>query len=148
MNHFKLPSAATIIGLIVLSVTFIGQRVLVKRNFPEKPMQIVLDRNVPLVSLIAGDDETIGKLRKGSSDISHHKTVRSRCTEDLSHQRCGGCFSVGSGDGCDPASVKVVGQFDLTPDGNTCITHAVYKGSIQCDPGTDHHQIRCLHRLN
>ncbi len=67
MNHFKLPSAATIIGLIVLSVTFIGQRVLVKRNFPEKPMQIVLDRNVPLVSLIAGDDETVGKLRKGDT---------------------------------------------------------------------------------
>ena len=67
MNHFKLPSAATIIGLIVLSVTFIGQRVLVKRNFPEKPMQIVLDRNVPLVSLIAGYDETVGKLRKGDT---------------------------------------------------------------------------------
>ena len=60
MKRFKLPQAATIAGIVVLSVIFIGQRILLNKSFPDKPMKIVVDRNVPLVSMIAGDDETIG----------------------------------------------------------------------------------------
>ena len=67
MNNIKLPHAATIAGIIVLVVTLIGQRICLKKSFPEQPMKIVLDRNVPMLSLIAGDDEIVAKLRKGDT---------------------------------------------------------------------------------
>jgi len=67
MEHIKLPHAATITGIVILAFILIGQRFLVKKEFPQEPMKIVLDRNIPLVSLIAGDDETIAKLHKGDT---------------------------------------------------------------------------------
>lgn len=67
MNHIKLPHAATIAGIIVLSAILVGQRLCLKKSFPEQPMKIALDRNVPMISLIAGDDEIVAKLRKGDT---------------------------------------------------------------------------------
>ena len=67
MKRFKLPQAATIAGIVVLSVIFIGQRILLNKSFSDKPIRIVVDRNVPLVSMIAGDEETIGKIKKGDT---------------------------------------------------------------------------------
>lgn len=67
MDNIKLPHAATIAGIVVLAVILVGQRVFLKKSFPEQPMKIVLDRNIPLLSLITGDDENVAKLRKGDT---------------------------------------------------------------------------------
>ena len=67
MKHIKLPHASTLVGIIVLIATLIGQRVFLKKSFPDKPLQIVLEKNIALESIISDDDEVVAKLSKGDT---------------------------------------------------------------------------------
>lgn len=67
MKHIKLPHAATLVGIIVLVLTLVGQRVFLKKSFPDEPLRIVLEKNITLESIIANDDEAVAKLKKGDT---------------------------------------------------------------------------------
>ena len=61
MKPFKLPHAATIIGLVVLGGILLTQRVTMKRHFVKEPLKIVLDRNINMTRTTSCDD-VIAKL--------------------------------------------------------------------------------------
>jgi len=66
MKPFKLPHAATIVGLVVLGGILLTQRLTMKTQFVEHPMQLVLDRNIVMTRTTSCDD-VIAKLRKGDT---------------------------------------------------------------------------------
>ena len=65
MKIDKFPHVATIVGVIVLGLTLIGQRVFLKKSFPDQPLKIVLEKNISLESIVANDDAVVAKLKKG-----------------------------------------------------------------------------------
>lgn len=67
MKINKFPHAATIVGVVVLVLTLIGQRVFLKKSFPDQPLKIVLEKNISLESIVANDDAVVAKLKKGDT---------------------------------------------------------------------------------
>ena len=62
----RLPVMSTMIGVIVLCGIFIVDRVMLQRNFPEDPMQIVIEKNTPLLSTHF-KGEVIGQVNKNDT---------------------------------------------------------------------------------
>lgn len=66
LKLLRLPVMSTMIGVIVLCGILIVDQMMLQRHFPEHPMQIVIDRNTPLLSTHF-KGEVIGQVHEGDT---------------------------------------------------------------------------------
>ena len=65
-KSFRLPHWSTLIGLIVLIGILVGDRMMMKRSYPDEPVTLTLEKNMPLLD-VTYHAEQIGQVRKGET---------------------------------------------------------------------------------